>query len=443
MARDKRPMVILVILVIVVSYVGYTQLLPANIGGLYDTTVDWTEVCTVDTIKQNNLLEIINGASITFSGQSWMNSWFVVIVTFTETAYSNDFYWEIPDTDFRAELVVDGIVMETDNSAAQKFGYGWQFDFNNLGAISQGTHSAQIRLRGTYSAEQYGPYSTSLSGSLVSFSVTNTDVAKPDPIQITNKQIDITMEPYDTQTLTWDYKYAGPMTISVLDDGKSLYSTDVPSSTIFTTFSYNYYAVVSGDHLISVEFLPVDGLDNDKVTDTANIHINVGGEAPTFPPSVDRVDIKVTQDLVDSNPTNVFITGWYSDVARKGTYTTQLDGVLDVVITVEPAGAFIAMKVMIENNEYPLYRETGWTADVFSTKNPNGADGINTDLLDAGLHTIEFWGFDSDNAEWYQVGSFTLPIRTDGSGLEPIMLAGIGVAAVGVFAIIFFRKRKR
>lgn len=358
-------------------------------------------------------------------------------------------YYRLTDTSFRLpsntkiELVVDGVVAGVRFMNTVLFSsYRYIFRFDDLEDLSLGTHSVYIRLTGSWSVmgEDSVYINYFVHGGSFVFYLKSTDISQPDPVALTNLPPDIQMEPYTHTTIVWTYEYHGALDIEVTDNSVSVYSSAVGPSVVPTEFKYLYSGVVSGDHVITAIFTPTDALGNNPVEDSVNVHVNAGGEVPTFPPSVDRIDISVTQPLVGDEARNIFITNWYSDVAQKGTVDTVIDGTMNVVVTVEPIGAFIRMKVIVSevggNLEYPLNKETGWTGDIFSLI-------IDTDDLSEGLHTVSFWGYDSENAVWYDVGSFTVPIRTSSSMVDPLLVFGISVTLVGTVAVIVFSRTRR
>ena len=430
MTKRRNNRVIILVLIVAVLIVGSNVLMGRVIEDreviINIDSKATTDIWIQETVKLSAGQEFDMGD---------LDHWKLVVwYTFTD----NNFVF--PDN-VKFDLVVDGVVLTSSTNAVDlvKQVPTYQVTFNNLGAIAQGKHSCFVKVSGNWIV---GPNSEGmyvfyeLRGNSFVFYLSSADIAKPNPVGLTNNPVDITVAPYSTSSLTWNYEYAGTLAISIEDNGAIIHTASVPSSVVSTPFIYLYYASVSGSHEIIAHFLPMDSSGNDEVSDSVLVFVTTGGDAPDFPPSVDRVDISVTQDVVGEGATSIFVTGWYSDVAQKGAYSTLIDGMLDVEVKVQPTGAFLAMKVMISEKEYPLSKTTGWEYDVFS-------ESIDTDVIDAGIHTVEIWGFDSDNAIWYKVGSFTIPIRTDEAGLDPLVLLGIVIAIVGVVIVIFMVKRNK
>ena len=432
MTTKRNNRVIVLVLVVVAIIVGSNVLMGRTTGDLYkiiDINNKADENVFIEGFAQVTAVHADDELNL-----GDLDYWKIkVIYALTDTAF------QFPDNS-KFELICGGSVISVTTDILDVSGLNprFQVEFDNLGAVPQGKSACYVKVSGSWSV---GPdaegrfYHFDLVGTSFVFYVVATDVAKPNPVELTNNPIDITVAPYSTTSLIWNYEYAGTLTITVEDNGVIIYTGSVSSSVVPTVFVYSYYATISGSHEIIAHFLPMDSSGNEEVSDSMLVFITTGGDAPTFPPSVDRVDITVTQDVVGEGATDVFVTGWYSDVAQKGAYSTLIDGMLDVEVHVQPSGAFLAMKVMISDHEYPLVKTVGWDYDIFTKS-------IDTDVIEAGVHTVEVWGFDSDNAIWYEVGSFTIPIRTADTPLDPLIFLGIVVAIVGVIIVIFMVKRK-
>lgn len=424
----KGFLLVVLVIVVVLNISLFTNIL----GGSVTSRTDVNNIADVK-LKANVLgvLGVIESGEI-IPATSWdgsVKTALYVIITM------NDRSVELPDAT-RIDLIVGGsiILSRAMNDISYSSWDGVYSTMFDLGVIEQGSHDAFFRFSGFIEGTRDG--TVILVGDSIHFILENGAVADPNPILLSNLPVDITVEPFSTTEISWSYRYSGDLSISIIDNEKGISTVSVGPSLVVTEYKYSYYAEVSGEHVLTAKFLPMDGSPNPMASDSLNVLVKVGGDVPDFPPSVDRVDISVTQEIVGEGATNIFITGWYSDVAVKGAYNTIIDGVLDVEVAVEPKGAFLTMKVIIADSEYFLDKTTGWTHDVFSKS-------IDTDEIVAGLHTVEFWGFDSDIATWYKVGSFTVSIRVDSTPFDPLITLGIIVTIVGVaVVIVIIRKRK-
>lgn len=445
MTKRNNKGALVVILLVAVFVIGI-NVLPAIVGPLDETSMDINTIVDSLVIKAYNPsitdYEISQGDTVEIESEWWEETRFTVGVQFSIEAGTNTRL--PPPSDFTCKLWIDGVVQEIDSTPVIPFASispNWRFDFTDLTGITQGTHDAWFTFHGLY---HIGYPPTALTGTSITFKVHNPNVATPDPIVLTPSElpVDITIDAYESVVIAWEYQYAGTLSIEVTDDGITIPSSirNVGISLVPTIYSFTFVGAISGEHPLVVTFSPTDGLGNLPVSDSMNVHVNVGGDTPDFPPDVDRIDITVTQAVVNEVPRNIFLTSWFSDVAYKGTVSVVIDGFLDISVAVRPSGAFDAMKVLAigaeDELQTPLLRGVGWYGDTFT-------GGFDTDELEAGIYTVEFWGWDASIATWYLVGEFTVPIRTSSAFFDPLIFIGIVIAGIGLILVIVLTVNRR
>lgn len=431
--KSKLPIVIglALVAILIINFAG--PILSARVLDDTYTTVNINTKATSQIyLETSYLMAVSAGETVNMGAYNGYD--LRVYYTLTATTFS------FPDNS-RFELVCDGEVIGVTSTVtlANPYTFTYVIEFANLGDVPQGTHSVYVRASGSWAVERADGYWNfyELVGQTYTIYLTSTDIAAPDPIELSNLPVDQQVEPYTRVSISWTYEYHGTMDIEVTDNGGSIYTGSVGKSLVPTVFQYSYEAVESGDHAIKAIFTPTDISGNLQVSDTMVVHINAGGDSAAFPPSIDRIDISVTQPIVGTEPVNIFVTGWFSDVAQKGTVSTVIDGELSVRVVVTPSKAFLEMKVIVSDDKtYPLQQASGWDGDVFSAT-------IDTDSISEGLHTVDFWGRDAENAVWYKIASFTVPIRTSAAMIDPLLVMGVSVTLIGIVAVVIFSRRRR
>ena len=346
--------------------------------------------------------------------------------------------WSLP-ANGRVELVVGGVVTGVHlvrdlikyNSLGLNY-YQFSWSLNN---VPQGEYQAQVVFSGSWAETRDDTmFVTTLIGGSVIFTVDKLLVANPDAIVLQYDGVDITVDPFTTTTLTWNYMYAGPIRAVLTDEDVVLKSIELPASLSLTSFVYDYYARFSGYHTLTLTISPIDGSDNDAVLSSVQVYITIGGETTRFPPTVERVDIAVTTTLYETGVRQDYTWALFTEAPSLQLSQTTVAGEFIVSIICTPADALTSVIVTVSNLPTPIsYNAILMGAEWRVT--------INTDSLVDGIHTITVDGVDRTNGQEYNLGTFDIAVRVGGP--NPLFMGGVVIVGViGVGLIVLLRRRR-
>ena len=423
MAKGRNRIIVVALVVFVIIFGVYTfsgNVLTRDINGMADVSMSHT--------LSGHVME---DETIQATGIDWAGN--VVVYDLSMLIKMNLVYQTLPDN-LRVNLIVSGVAVQTklmdDFVYYSNIGtYGVNWDMN---LIPQGSHVSYFVFSGDFGADRDGPLI--LVGESIRFVIQNIAVGVPDPLEISNLPIDITMEAYETENIVWSYKYDGVLTVEVTDDQQRIATANLLVSLVVTDYVLSYYAQYSGDHEIRITFTPADGTDNIAQSDTMIIHVNVGGDIRLRAPSVDRIDIQVSAIDYETGQRMTFDWEMFTEAPVVGLSQTYVSGIITIQCDVSPISSLILMRAVVSevggDISYPMIKvSVGWTID------------IDTDVLTAGPHTITIYGTDVADGHEYMLGTFGFPVRSGETDMTLIYL-GVGVIGVVIVIIVISRRKK-
>jgi len=309
-----------------------------------------------------------------------------------------------------------------------------------VGSIPQGTHNAVF----TFEAETIlqntdGTFiQYNWVGSSVGFKIVKTVVADPLPAVVNAATADLTVDPFTTTSITWNYMYGGAHDIEIINSRQGSADEILQSRSqngaiyTMTPFVYDFYARFSGYNSLRMVLTPRDGSNNIPASETVTVYVNLGGEMEEFPPTVERCDIYVSAYLVDQSVQQEFSWNLFQEFASSTLTSTSIDGNLFIDVVINPSDSLTKVKVEIDDGS-PTYLATQEGASWKVT--------INTDNLEDGIHTVKVYGTDRTNGYEYLMGSFNISVRVQGP--NPFLLTGLFIAGVVVVIVFIFSRRKK
>lgn len=350
--------------------------------------------------------------------------------------------WQLPSNG-RADLIVSGVITQTilfSTLAIENIGgnnvYTWEWSLQN---VAQGEHTIYVRFSGSWTeSTAEATYVTNLVGKSHNIILDKDTVTDPNPLQLNFIGEDVTIEPYETTTLIWEYLYNGPLR-AIVSEGEDItkqiihIDTMLPESLLTTKFQFDFYGQYSGYHDITLTLTPQDGSNNDAKSVGTTVYVSVGGDLTRFPPSVDRCDITVDTVLHSTGVATSYDWNLFAESPSLQLSSSIISGNFVIKITTSPSDALTFVKATITNGietlDY-LAQKIGVSWEIV----------INTDNLADGQHTITIIGTDRTNAADYTLGTFNVAVRVGGP--DPLFLALVVIIGVVIVGIVMILRRR-
>lgn len=355
-------------------------------------------------------------------------------------------------TAFKAILyvVIGGAVIETQTTYTTVVTNSIVFFTFQIDNAPQGTTLCAVRFAGEYGQDADGTFRI-ITGSSYSIYIANPFVAQPNPIEL-SEVADYTQEPFVATTLHWTYNYAGTSQAKIVEDSAVLETKNLAATSIPQTYSYIYTPTVSGDRELKLIITPTDGSSNVAKTDTVIVHVNPGGEEQDFPPSADSIYISMDVPIYPIGIVWDYGWGLGTSTPMIGLQEYAVSGTINVQVVANPKGALSSVSIWVyEGNIIDGVTHTEYQME--TTFEASGAvdlwiGSINTEILDAGTHTLEIYGTDNADGHAYLLAQVNLAVRT--LSLGGMLIIGAIIMSIPVTLIIMRRvnnfwlnKRKR
>lgn len=402
----KRQKQIFIVSLIALAFLFST---PYMFGGLEDTTVNINTISTITLKAQVGIvtttLPSLGTISVSSIETVFQDVKLLVFVQFSQG-------W-VPPADFKAILypVLGGADIETQTSYINMRGYYFTFEIDNA---PQGLTLCAVRFTGAYENSD-GTFRI-VVGSSYSIFIDNPFVSQPNPVSITDGPSDYTQEPFVTTTLRWTWQYSGTSSYRVAEDSVVLTSGNFDAQSIPQTFSYQYTPTISGDREVKFTITPTDGSTNIAVSDTVMVHVSPGGEEQTFPPSADSIFVSMDVPIYPLGIVWDYGWGIGTSTPMIGLQEYAVSGTVNIQVVVNPKGALSSVSVWVyEGNIVDGVTHTEYqmeTAFEVSGVVDLWIGSINTESLDAGIHTVEIYGVDKADGHTYLLAQVNLAVRT-------------------------------